>query len=121
MALLFAEHSVTVYATSETPNATTKVVPVPTEAAGVSRSVQIEPIRSEVVVDARTGFELKNPYRMFVQPAQIADFPYDARVVWEDEDLSFRITREAQRRKGGGVLAELDHGIVEMEQMEMQA
>jgi hypothetical protein len=120
MSLQFAEHSVTVYARVETPDASTKVVPVPTEAVGLDDTVQIEPIRAESVFDSVTGVELTNPYRMFVEPEKIENYPYGTRVVWHDEDLTFRITKKAMRHKAGGDVEDLDHGVAEMELLEYE-
>lgn len=121
MSLLFAEHSVTVYARTETADATSKVVPVPAESAGVTLTVQIEPIRDGGSFDSRTGVELMNPYRMFVEPEDIASVPYGARVVWTAESVQFRVTTQARRFKGGGDIEDLDHGVVEIELLEKQA
>lgn len=120
MALLFANHSVTVYAAEETADPVTKVVPVPTEADGVDLAVQIEPVRNEVLIDAQTGAELINPYRMFVEPEDVGSVPYGARVVWHDTGYQFRITKKAMLLAGGGEVENLNHALSEMEQLEVE-
>lgn len=114
----FAVHSLTVYPRVETADPVTKIVPVPTEGAGETISCSVQPIRHEVVVDSRTGVELMNPYRVFVLPADIGKVPYGARAVWNDTGEQFRITKRPMRELGMGVLADMSHGIAEMELLE---
>lgn len=120
MSLLFANHTVTVYPVVETPDPTTKKVPVPTEGTGISRAVQIAPIRGSVRFDSVTGAELLNPYALRCEPDEIGDFPYGVRVVWEDTGMQFRITQRAMLNAADGDFEELNYGKGEMELMEVE-
>jgi hypothetical protein len=53
MALLFKEHTATIYPVSETADPVTKVVPVPEEGTGVEIACLIRPIRD---IDRETTF-----------------------------------------------------------------
>ena len=119
MALLFAGRTVTVYVPTETPDPVTKVVPVPTLGEGQPLAVHIEPVRSEVLVDSRTGAELLNPYRMFVEPEDIGVPVYGALVVDNDTEEQFRVTKKALRNKAGDAFEDLEHGVCEMELLEI--
>lgn len=119
MALLFAGHTATIYATIETPDPTTKIVPVPTEDDGVTVSCQISPVRNEVLVDPVTGVELRNPYRLKLEPEDVESAPYGARVVWQDTGYEFRITKKGNLHDGGEDFADLAYGVAEMEQLEV--
>jgi hypothetical protein len=119
MALLFANHTITVYATVETPDPTSKIVPVPSEAAGVSLSCQIRPVRNRVVFDSRTGSELINPYEVMLEPEDEASLPYGARVVWEDTEYQFRVTNRPQLRNDTGDFEDLNYAKGEMELLEV--
>ena len=121
MALLFANHTATIFARSETPDAVTKVVPIPEEAAGVEITCQITPIGNTVVIDQKKDVELSNPYLMLIDPDDINTVLYGARVLWQDTSMQFRITRKAKLYFATGELEELNYADVEMELLEMQS
>lgn len=120
MALLFAEHTVTIYALEEEADPVTKVVPIPSLGAGQQITCQISPAgHSDVLVDSKTGDVLVNPYFMDLEPEDIAKASYNALVVWEDTGDQFRITRKPQKALANGELADLNYGTAEMEQLEI--
>jgi hypothetical protein len=119
MALLFANHTITVYAAVETPDNTTKVVPVPSQAAGVSLACQVRPVRNRVVFDSRTSAELINPYEVMLEPEDADSLPYGARVVWEDTGYQFRVTNKPNLHNDTGDFEDLNYAKAEMELLEV--
>lgn len=123
MALLFKNHTATIYPVSETADAVTKVVPVPEEGTGVEIACQIRPLRNRVVIDADTGIELMNPHGMRFELDDADAVKYGYRVVgggtWAGHQ--WRITNRPDLHKGDGLLEPLNCGDVEMELLEVVA
>jgi hypothetical protein len=119
MALLFKNHTATIYPVSETADPVTKVVPVPEEGTGVEIACQIRPLRNRVVIDAETGIELMNPHGMRFEPEDVDSVQYGYRVVWQDTDLQFRITNRPNPHLADGLLEPLNCYDVEMELLEV--
>lgn len=119
MALLFANHTATVFDVTETPDPSSKEI-VLGEAGGETISCQIRPMKDgTVVLDERTAAELTNPHEMKLEPEDAGVPKYGARVLWHETQQQFRITSRINRHEAGGELADLDHGSVQMELLEV--
>lgn len=118
--LLFPDHHATVYQRLESANPVTKLVGLPEEAPGVEIVCLIEPLRNTVVVDSRTGAELVNPYRIFVDPADVDIPTYGARLVVAETGQQFRVTNKPSLQPSGGNRANLAYAKGELELLEMQ-
>lgn len=80
MALRKKVHTLTFYPITETPNATTKVVPVPSEGAGVAVQGQLTPMSAESAFKA-TGLELNNPHLFLCDVEDAGSIPFNAKAI----------------------------------------
>lgn len=85
MAVARKTHTLTFYPLTETPNSTTKLVPVPTEGAGVEVAGQLTPVSAKAAFEA-IGLELTNPYLFLCDVGPITSVPIKVNVAAEDED-----------------------------------
>ena len=81
MSLLFKPHTVVVTPQVQTPDGSTKVVPVPTDGSTATFTCQITPMRASAAFEA-TGLDLRNPHLILADPENYTYLKVGNLVTW---------------------------------------